>query len=165
MRSRRIRRCSRRWILVCGLLAIAGCATTPPAARKQGVVFPTVTVANPLRQPQYPDVSRRKGDQGLVGVDVFVGKDGRVKETKIVMSSGHQELDAATLKEASTWRFVPGRLNDELIEMWNTFIITFSLYDKNRPMPDQSLALAEMQKMIDERKATLVAKAAIEAAP
>jgi TonB family protein len=162
MRSHRIvRRSSRPWLLVCGLLIVAGCATAPPATKELGVVLPKVTAANPLRQPQYPDASRRRGDQGLVGVDVFIGEDGRVKEAKIVMSSGHEELDASTLKEAWSWRFAPGCLNDKPTGMWSTFTITFSLYDRNHPMPDQSLALAEMRKMTDERKAALAAEAAM----
>ncbi len=95
-----------------------------------------------------------------MGVDVLVGEAGRVEDAKIVMSSGHEALDAATLREALTWRFAPGRLNGKPTAMWNTFTITFSLYDKNRPMPDQSRGLAEMRQLSEQRKAKLEAEAA-----
>lgn len=148
-------------IIVCGLVLLASCAASSGGTKPQpAVVFPGPLRGHPLRQPEYPEAARRNGDQGLVGVDVLVGEDGSVRDAKIVMSSGHEALDAATLREALTWRFAPGRLNGKPTAMWNTFTITFSLYDNNRPMPDQTQALAEMRKMSERRKATLEAEAA-----
>jgi TonB family protein len=143
------------------LAMLAGCATGSSGTKPQpAVVFPGALPTHPLRQPEYPDASRRNGDQGLVGVDVLVGEDGRVKDAKIVMSSGHAALDASTQREALTWRFRPGQMNGKATQMWSTFTITFSLDDKNRPMPDQTQALAEMRKMSEQRKAALEAEAA-----
>lgn len=88
-----------------------------------------------------------------MGVDVFIEKDGRVSDAKIVMSSGHQALDASTLKEVLTWRFAPGQLDGQPTAMWNIYTVTFSLYDKRYPMPDQTAALAQFHKLIEQRRA------------
>lgn len=147
--------------IVFGLALLAGCATGSSGTQPHpAVLLPASLPGHPLRQPEYAEASLRRGDQGLTGVDVLVGEDGRVKDAKIVMSSGHEALDAATLREAVTWRFRPGRVNGTPTAMWNTFVVTFSLYDKNRPMPDQTQGLAEMRKLREQREAALEAQAA-----
>lgn len=56
-------------------------------------------------QPIYPSDAGRQGVQGSVLVQMSVGKDGSVKEARIV--SGPRELHQAALAAARKWRFAP----------------------------------------------------------
>jgi TonB family protein len=115
-----------------------------------------------LSQPEYAEQLRQRGDQGIVGIDVYVLENGRVGDVRVGVSSGHDELDAATLKEARFWRFAPGTVNGKRAAMWAAFSITFSVYDKNRPMPNQSQALSAWKSKTDERRAQMERLAAEE---
>jgi protein TonB len=59
------------------------------------------------RHPNYPEVSRRRGEQGVVLVELFVDPSGRVAEVRLLESSGFAALDAATLGALRDWRFRP----------------------------------------------------------
>jgi protein TonB len=58
-----------------------------------------------LVHPEYPRVSRERGEEGRVVVRVRVTPDGRVADAKIEKSSGHRRLDTAALKAARDCRF------------------------------------------------------------
>jgi protein TonB len=59
------------------------------------------------RHPNYPESSRRRGEQGVVLVELFVDPSGRVAEVRLLESSGFAALDAATLGALREWRFRP----------------------------------------------------------
>ena len=59
------------------------------------------------RHPNYPEASRRRGEQGVVLVELFVDPSGRVAEVRLLESSGFAALDAATLGALRDWRFRP----------------------------------------------------------
>lgn len=56
-------------------------------------------------EPEYPREAREKGIRGTVVVQITVGKDGAVKEAKVVR--GPRELQQAALDAAIRWRFAP----------------------------------------------------------
>jgi len=60
---------------------------------------------NPL--PKYPEVARRRGQEGTVTLEVLVLADGRVGEMDLVASSGYRSLDKAALKAVRRWQFKP----------------------------------------------------------
>ncbi|NOY13887.1 MAG: energy transducer TonB [Deltaproteobacteria bacterium] len=60
---------------------------------------------NPL--PRYPEIDRRRGRQGTVELEVLVLADGRVGETRLVVSSGYKSLDRAAQKSVRHWHFKP----------------------------------------------------------
>lgn len=60
---------------------------------------------NPL--PRYPEVARRRGQQGTVQIEVLVLADGRVGDVKLVSSSGYKNLDRAARKAVKSWQFKP----------------------------------------------------------
>lgn len=62
---------------------------------------------NPL--PQYPEIARRRGQQGAVQLEVLVLANGRVGETKLVVSSGYKGLDRAAQKAVRHWQFKPAK--------------------------------------------------------
>ena len=59
------------------------------------------------RPPVYPELARRRGEQGRVLVRVSVGADGAPLSVGIGQSSGHASLDQAALSAVRQWRFVP----------------------------------------------------------
>lgn len=77
--------------------------------------------------PQYPKRARRRGYEGTVVLEVLVNGKGRVKELRILTSSGHRVLDRAALKSVNGWLFEPGMVGDEKVDMWVRVPVRFEL--------------------------------------
>ncbi|TPE61004.1 energy transducer TonB [Sandaracinobacter neustonicus] len=61
-----------------------------------------------LRPEDYPDASRRAGEEGRVTIRVGIGTDGSVSNCTVIASSGHERLDRKTCQVAERrWRFSP----------------------------------------------------------
>ena len=73
--------------------------TTPPEAAD--------AVRN--RRPNYPEASRRRGEQGVVRVELRVDPNGRVVDVRVLESSGFSALDAEAVKTVRDWRFRPAQ--------------------------------------------------------
>jgi len=58
-------------------------------------------------RPNYPEVSRRRGESGRVTVRVLISPKGEVEEAKVHESSGFERLDQSGLRAARTARFKP----------------------------------------------------------
>ena len=58
-------------------------------------------LSNP--QPVYPELARRMSLEGVVKVELVVGADGEVKESKVL--GGHPILVDAALKALRNWRY------------------------------------------------------------
>lgn len=82
------------------------------------------------RAPQYPDLARRRGDQGEVILNYFVTSQGAVKDIRIAKSSGSRDLDQEALRAVSRYRYVPGQ------EGWTEHPVMFSL--KGSAVPQAS---------------------------
>jgi protein TonB len=61
------------------------------------------------RRPIYPEMSRRRGQEGTVMLELRVDANGRVTEVRVVESSGFSALDAAALETLREWRFRPAQ--------------------------------------------------------
>jgi protein TonB len=61
------------------------------------------------RRPNYPDASRRRGEEGVVRVELLIDPTGRVADVRILESSGFSALDAAALQTLREWRFRPAQ--------------------------------------------------------
>jgi periplasmic protein TonB len=75
-------------------------ATAPPAAAPSVAVvhrWETELVAHIEHFKRYPPKARARGDQGLARVAFTVDRDGWVRETHLVQSSGSPELDEEAL--------------------------------------------------------------------
>ncbi len=59
------------------------------------------------RAPVYPELARRRGEEGRVLLRVNVSADGSPLDVAVLETSGHQSLDAAALGAIRQWRFVP----------------------------------------------------------
>ncbi|MBL7226066.1 MAG: energy transducer TonB [Desulfobacteraceae bacterium] len=78
-------------------------------------------------RPPYPKRARRRGYEGTVVLEVLVDRSGRVKELRILRSSGHTILDRAALKSVNGWLFEPGMVGDEKVDMWARVPVRFEL--------------------------------------
>ncbi|QMW24092.1 energy transducer TonB [Sandaracinobacteroides saxicola] len=79
---------------------------------------PAVPIARSFEvtDDDYPPASQRAGEEGVTGVQVTIGTDGRVAAgtCKIVTSSGFERLDARACQIAERrWRFKPATENGQ----------------------------------------------------
>ena len=61
------------------------------------------------RRPNYPEASRRRGEQGVVRVELRVDPNGRVVDVRGLESSGFGALVAEAVKTVRDWRFRPAQ--------------------------------------------------------
>lgn len=73
-----------------------------PDRSKQFMSKPPVTV-----KEFYPDKGSGLGYKGSVSILATIGKDGKVKATQVVLSSGRLFVDEIALKAAAQWTFKP----------------------------------------------------------
>ena len=66
---------------------------------------PRQVLHNP--KPNYPLLSRKQREQGLVMIKLCVNQSGLVDEASVSKSSGFQSLDKSALTTLSQWRFLP----------------------------------------------------------
>ena len=68
-------------------------------------------------RPDYPQLARLRGYQGVVVLLVEVLADGRAGRVEIRSSAGHDILDRAALEAVRTWKFEPGRREGRAVTM------------------------------------------------
>ena len=78
-------------------------------------------------EPSYPRLAEQAGLEGVVWLEVLVGKRGGVKEAAVFKSSGTPALDDAALKAAPKCRFSPALQNGEPVCVWVTYKVEFTL--------------------------------------
>ena len=76
--------------------------------------------------PAYPDLAREAGVDGTVLVQALVGKDGKVKDTKVVKSIAM--LDAAAEQAVRQWVFKPALSNNKPVAVWVAVPVKFTLH-------------------------------------
>jgi TonB family protein len=94
------------------------------------IQVPRTTRSHPLPQPFYPPESRARGDQGLIGLILYINESGKVTQARIGKSTGHKALDDAALAGLAAWQLQPGTVDGAPTGMWNCFMITFSAEDQ-----------------------------------
>lgn len=57
--------------------------------------------------PEYPGMSRRRGEQGRVFLKVFVSAQGQAEKVLLEKTSGFELLDKSAMDVVKTWKFVP----------------------------------------------------------
>ncbi len=80
-----------------------------------------------IPKPKYPKLARKRGYQGTVQLEVFVGDDGMVRDLRVASSSGYPILDRAATDSVRKWIFKPGRRGTTKIAMWVNVPVTFLL--------------------------------------
>jgi protein TonB len=76
--------------------------------------------------PEYPEIAREAGVDGTVMVQALVGKDGKVKDTKVVKSI--PMLDASALAAVKQWVFKPALSNNKPVAVWVAVPVKFTLH-------------------------------------
>jgi TonB family protein len=75
--------------------------------------------------PSYPDEARNAGIQGLVVIQALIGRDGKVKDTRIVTSI--PELDQAAESAVRQWVFTPALAYEKPVAVWVAVPVKFAL--------------------------------------
>jgi protein TonB len=81
-------------------------------------VAPVVDPKHACALPEYPSRAIRAGWEGLVELEFLVGLDGRVVESRIAKSSGHELLDNSARDVLSSCRFTPGMVDGKPEKSW-----------------------------------------------
>lgn len=93
-------------------------ATLPPR-------FDAAYLQNPA--PEYPNLSRRLGEEGRALLRVLISPEGLPKDIQLQASSGYSRLDQAALQTVRKWRFVPAMRGNEAMAAWVLVPIRFNL--------------------------------------
>jgi protein TonB len=80
-------------------------------------------------KPDYPALPREAGIEGLVAVDVLVGKDGRVMRAEIVREHSIVMLDEAALEASRRWVFSPAIDHGRPVACWYRIPFRFVLHE------------------------------------
>ncbi|MCC6650059.1 MAG: energy transducer TonB [Candidatus Eisenbacteria bacterium] len=77
-------------------------------------------------QPEYPAEARKAGTQGTVLVQALVGRDGQVKDMRLVTRV--EGLDAAALMAVRQWKFRPAIFGGKPVAVWVAVPVKFELH-------------------------------------
>ncbi|HEY6527715.1 MAG TPA: energy transducer TonB [Cellvibrionaceae bacterium] len=83
-----------------------------------------------LSRPDYPSESKKLGEEGVVGMALYLNADGKVQDAKVEKSSGFERLDNAAVKQAlKSWKFEPCTDNDKPVACWYKINFRWQLKD------------------------------------
>ena len=109
-------------------------AEAPPAPAPAPVVtapsrteVSTASYSASNQKPNYPNMSKRLGEQGTVVLRVLVKADGSAGEVEVKSSSSYPRLDQAAIDAVKTWRFNPAKIDGKAIDEWYQVPIPFKL--------------------------------------
>lgn len=104
-------------------------AATQPVKAQPAPVLPPSAEAKGLQNPApvYPQMSRKKKEQGTVWLLLEVKADGTVGDISIKQSSGFSRLDQAARQAVKKWQFEPAKQNGKAIDFWYEMPVNFSL--------------------------------------
>jgi protein TonB len=95
------------------------------------IAEPGVDARAPLSQPPYPPAAIRDGIEGNLALEVLVGSDGRVRDARVLRSSGSALLDRSAIDEARRhWKLRPATRDGVPFEKWYTLKVTFNLLNR-----------------------------------
>jgi periplasmic protein TonB len=88
-------------------------------------IFDAAYLNNP--PPQYPAVSRLRGETGTTHLRVQISAEGKAVDVNVSQSSGSSKLDQAAESAVSKWRFVPAKRSGVAMTSWVTIPIEYTL--------------------------------------
>jgi TonB family protein len=106
---------------------LAGASTRSSADSGPLVVPPEVASELLIHrvEPQYPEEARQEHIQGDVVLQALIGKDGVVRELKLI--SGDSRLASAAMDAVRQWRFKPYPHNGQSAEVQTQISVNFTL--------------------------------------
>lgn len=79
-------------------------------------------------QPEYPEMARQTGLEGMVVVRILVMKDGTVKDVIVVRPSGTSVgFEEAAIAACKQWIFKPAIQNQKPVSVWINYPIKFTI--------------------------------------
>jgi protein TonB len=96
---------------------------TPQTVRVGGDIKPPIKVKNVV--PVYPPVAKQARVEGVVILEVTIGTDGKVKDTKVIRSV--KILEDAAITAVRAWEYKPTIVNGQAVQVITTVPINFSL--------------------------------------
>ncbi|HMW49272.1 MAG TPA: energy transducer TonB, partial [Cellvibrionaceae bacterium] len=83
-----------------------------------------------LSPPAYPSESKKLGEEGPVGLALYLNEEGKVQEARVETSSGFPRLDEAAVKQATkAWKFEPCTEDGKPVACWYKIKFRFQLKD------------------------------------
>jgi len=76
-------------------------------------------------EPIYPKPARRMKVEGIVILEALINREGKVDHLRVV--SGHPLLLVAALQAVSQWEYEPHAFRGEIVPIWTTIALNFSL--------------------------------------
>jgi protein TonB len=106
---------------------IVGGIGPPPPPPQQVRVGGLIKEPKKIREvrPVYPQIAQTAKVQGIVIIEAVIGKDGNVKDAKVLRSVAL--LDQAALEAVRQWKFSPTLLNGVPVEVVMTVTVNFTL--------------------------------------
>lgn len=89
--------------------AVVGASKSSPSSPQIMQPIPLGGANN--SRPVYPELARKRGQEGIVRIRCQVDGAGNVISAGVAVSSGHKLLDDAALKTVNKWRFRPATNN------------------------------------------------------
>jgi protein TonB len=88
----------------------------------------TATTSHAVTQDDYPAISIRLVEQGVVKIKYLIGTEGAVSTCEVTMSSGHPRLDdAACAMVKKKWRYKPATQDGKPVATTQLADVTFRL--------------------------------------
>jgi periplasmic protein TonB len=103
-------------------------APPTPAPVRQAVHVAPVVTATSCRKPEYPPISRRLEETGTVTLSFLIDTTGKVIDSKVIQSSGHERLDDAARRALSLCVFKPGTVDGTPEKAWAEIRYAWTLY-------------------------------------
>lgn len=83
-----------------------------------------------LSKADYPPASVRLGEEGVVGLNLYVLETGKVSEAQVAKTSGFERLDEAVRKHAEkAWKFIPCMKGEAPVACWHQINVRMKLED------------------------------------
>lgn len=113
-----VTRCAVGLLLCCGLAPAFAQAQQAAAPVPMSLEQEQALRANPVKcvKPVYPKAELRAEHQGTVNLSFMIDVDGKVRDYKIVKSTGFPALDEAAAKSLMKCQFLPKRNADGVPE-------------------------------------------------
>lgn len=115
--------------LVIAMGTLLGVSAPPmPAQQNAPLRISSVVMRTKLIKaapPKYPEEARKKNIQGIVTLDIVVGRNGHVKSAKV--TDGPKELTKAAVNAVKHWRYQPTLLKGKPIEVETSVEVGFKL--------------------------------------
>ena len=115
----------------------------PPKVAEPTTLSKAKPTSKGLSRPEYPSASIRLGEEGLVGLQLYINEDGRVGEAKIASSSGFERLDDAAVKETKKRFIIP------YIEESKKYVLPNLSFEANDDATRRA-TMADVQTYVDE---------------